>query len=105
MVDYMFDHDGILFGVQTREGVMATYEEDDSRATTLYRLYIHDSHADVSDAVERDGVWVPLTTMHWKEIRDSLELDVRRPDDMSIERVGEYVENGAYERLVSVTAE
>ena len=103
MVDYMFDYDENLFGVQTREGVMASYEGEDSEATTLYRLYVHDSHADVSDAVERNGVWIPLTTVHWKEVRDGLELDARRADDMSVERVGEYVEDGAYERLISAT--
>lgn len=103
MVDHMFDYDESLFGVRTREGVMASYEDDDSRATTLFTLYVHDSHANVSEAVEREGVWVPLTTIHWKEVRDGLELDVRRPEDMGTGEVEEYVRDGAYERLVTAS--
>lgn len=103
MIGHMFDHDEALFGIQKVEGVMASYGNDEGRATTLFELYLHDSHSDVSDAVEREGVWIPLTTLHWKEIRDGLELDVQRPEDIGVEQVEQYVRGGAYERLVSAS--
>jgi hypothetical protein len=102
MVGHIFTQENTMFATETRDGVMISYNGSRD-TTTVFNIYIHDVHADVSDAVDRNGVWVPLATVHWKEIRDNLNLDASGPEDIEMSQVEDFVQNGPYEELVEVS--
>lgn len=99
---YTFNYKNSLFRIDVQDSVMASYEEQ-KEATTVYNIYIHDAHVVVSDSVDRQGVWVPILTIHWKEVRDSNNLDVLGAGEVSTEQVEEFIRDGNYEDLIDAT--
>lgn len=101
---YTFNYENCLFRIDSQEGLVAYYE-DERETTTIFNLYVHDTHATVSEAVERSGLWVPVITLHWKEIRDEQDGEFLGPDDVDFSNVEEFVRDGHYEDLLSATTE
>lgn len=100
---YTFQLRDCLFRIDAQDGVVAHYN-DKRETTTVFNVYVHDVHSTVSDAVERDGLWVPVITLHWREVTDTLDGDVLGPNDVTFDMVEKFIRKGNYGDLIKTTS-
>lgn len=96
MIVHRFKYKTIMFGIERIDGVMIN-KDDTSARTTIYNLYAHEQHIDISDSVPRDGIWAKIDTISKEMVSESQDV---QSSNVKFNHVEQYIQSDDYSDII-----